>query len=113
MITLETIESEESNCRIRQQARNSRQRSGEPRNTKTSRQSWVQQGAYSLARPQLIRKRLISNSPMNSPTTATCPLQIITAITVTGIDRAIEDAEHANKEFVVRDENSKVSENFT
>ena len=64
-------------------------------------------GSLGRGRPKLVRDRTSPNSPQ--ATTTPGPLTIVTAnMTDTEVDRAITDAKHADQEFLIRDENSKV-----
>ena len=64
-------------------------------------------GSLGRGRPKLVRDRTSSNSPQAA--TAPGPLTIVTAkMTDTEVDRAINDAKHADQELLIRDENGKV-----
>ena len=64
-------------------------------------------GTVGRGRSKLVRDRTSSNS--QQATTAPGPLTIVTAnMTDTEVDRAINDAKHADQELLIRDENGKV-----
>ena len=64
-------------------------------------------GTLGRGRPKLVRDRISPNSPQAA--TAPGPLTIVTAnMTDTEVDRAINDAKHADQELSIRDENGKV-----
>ena len=84
-------------------------------NPKTPESPNTKRGSIGRGRPKLIRDRTSSNwprtSPDNNPTQGSSmgPLTIIvTNMTDTEVDRAIEDAKSADQEVFIRDENGKV-----
>ena len=70
----------------------------------------IKKSTFGRGRPKLIRDRASpnrANTPM--PRSSTGPLTITTSnMTDTDLDRAIEDANNAEQEIFIRDENGKV-----
>ena len=71
-----------------------------------------QKGSFARGRPKLVRKRQSFGS-LTGSTDTLGPLTVITDnMTDTDIDRVIEDARNADKEFSIKDTNGKVNQYY-
>ena len=77
-----------------------------PKTTEPQANTTLKTGTLGRGRPKLVRDRTSPNSPQAA--TAPDPLTLVTAnMTDTEVDRAINDAKHADQERLIRDENGK------